>query len=152
GEAVFAMDHHEMGLRQPAYLTEHFARAHSFPQVIQLAPARDAVHVRVDAHAWQGQEFVIATLPGRLHEAEDVKGPRGPIEVWRTTSVQHRPFARQCLPRRDAFRSLDIGADNLRDVIHRERKLRLVVEATLANMDHGMALTEYPATEYLTKK
>src|SRR5947209_1700720 len=94
---MFAMDHDKVGLGQDLNMAQHLAGAHALPEVIELTPARDAVHVGLDPDVWKGQKLVIGTFPGLFYQSEDLEPPRGPIEEGRTPGMQNRPFSGQSL-------------------------------------------------------
>src|SRR5262249_16527856 len=85
--------------------------------VVELGPARDAVHVGPHPHARQRHKLVVGALPGVVHQAEDVKGPVGQVNGRHRPTVQHRPLTRLGLVRRDALTATDIGAVDQRDVL-----------------------------------
>src|SRR5262249_28317243 len=111
-EAMLAVDHDEFRGRKHRDLAQHVARADAFPEIVELAPARDAVHVGAHRNMRQGAELVVAAFPWLFDEAEDVKRPARGIEARRAAVVQDGPFTRQRLARRDTLGALDIGADN----------------------------------------
>src|SRR5580704_6339445 len=91
-----------------------FASGDSFPKVIQLAPARYAVHIRKYLDAWQGSEF----RPGKPFDLiyqrnrEDCEIPGRGVEWWNVPDMQHGPLACQHLPWRKACATFGIRADD----------------------------------------
>src|SRR4051794_5039309 len=102
------------------------SRRDAFPDVTQLAPARDTVHVGQHLDARQSNELVIIALPRRFDKAPDTERPLGApvlvclaqgIEVGivrDTAGVQDRPLACQNLPRGNAVFALHVGAGDAR--------------------------------------
>ncbi|HZI72489.1 MAG TPA: hypothetical protein VFD73_00390 [Gemmatimonadales bacterium] len=125
-EPVLAVDHDVRRFRQHLHLAEYRSRRDAFPDVIQLAPARDTVHVGQYLDARQSNELVIIALPRRFDKAPDTERPLGApvlvclaqgIEVGivrDTAGVQDRPLARQNLPRGNAVFPPHIGAGDAR--------------------------------------
>src|SRR6516225_8986743 len=121
-EPLLAVDHDVRRFQQHLYGAENRSRRDAFPDVTQLAPARDTVHVGQYLDARQSNELVIIALPRRFDKAPDTERPLGApvlvcpaqgIEVGivrDTAGVQDRPLAGQNLPRRKSVVTLHVGA------------------------------------------
>src|SRR5262249_44307745 len=62
-EALLAVDEDVRGLRIDLHLIEYRSRADAFPPVVELAPARHAVHVGLHLHARQRQKRIVVAAP-----------------------------------------------------------------------------------------
>src|SRR5262249_19294423 len=79
---LLAVDHDIRRFRQHLPLAEYRSRRDAFPDVIQLAPARDTVHVGQYLNARQRNELVMIALPRRFDKAPDSERPLGtPVSV-----------------------------------------------------------------------
>ena len=56
-ETIFTMNHHELRFRSDRNEVLQLPRFHAFPEVIQQAPARHAVHIAKDFPARQRPEL-----------------------------------------------------------------------------------------------
>jgi hypothetical protein len=45
---VFTVNHHEFRVRRGCDVFQQFPRGDAFPEIIEFAPPRDAVHIRED--------------------------------------------------------------------------------------------------------
>src|SRR5262249_7144522 len=72
---LLAVDHDIRRFRQHPPLAAYRSGRDAFPDVIQLAPARDTVHVGQYLDARQTNELVIIALPGRFDKAPDSERP-----------------------------------------------------------------------------
>src|SRR5262249_1449488 len=76
------------------------------PGVVELGPARHAVHVGVDRDAWQRAQLLVRERVGLLHQAGDLEIPIDPVELRDRAVVQHGPGLDQPLARRNPLRDL----------------------------------------------
>src|SRR5262249_40581996 len=109
-EALLAMNHDEFRFPKDRNMAQDFTSAHAFPEVIELAPARDAVHVGKDLHRWQRNELIVTALPRALDQAPDMEGPLAAVEVGRRPLMKNGPLMSKGLARRNAVEAVDVGA------------------------------------------
>ena len=107
-KTIFAMDHHKSGLGRNRDVFQQFERGKSFPEVVEFAPTRDAVHIGKDFDPGQCLKLrprkCFDVIHQRLGKEREV-----PFEwnEWRNfTGVQHRPFIGLDLTRGNPVRAI----------------------------------------------
>src|SRR5262245_43091704 len=110
-ESVLAVDHDELRRWQRFDVLQEFARRNAFPEVVELTPARHAVHVRPHLHTRQGEELVVPEGLLALHEAENAQVPGLRMKLRRRTGVQDGPLFGERLAGRQALGAQSVGAD-----------------------------------------
>src|ERR671934_456723 len=106
GEAVLAVRDDEPGIRLGLDEVDDRLERNTFPDLIELRPGGDAVHIRGALRPRQLLELLPVHPQRLLDVAEDAKIPGVRIEPRHGAVVEHRPLLRQRLAGRHAPRDL----------------------------------------------
>ena len=99
-ESLLGMDQHEFGFSFRFDQMQNLAEWHSFPLVIKTAPAGYTVKIACVLDARQLVEFLPRKPRRLLYQSPDAEIPFRWIKSRDRAVVQHRPFQRKRLSRR----------------------------------------------------